>query len=40
MIKNSGLEHLIASEQPEELGRLLDVLEGRHRNNQKDVLTT
>jgi len=40
MIKISELEHLTASEQPEELGRLLDVSEGRPRSNQKDVLTT
>jgi hypothetical protein len=40
MIKNLGLVHLTASKQPEELGRLLDVLEERPRRNQKDVLTT
>ena len=38
--QESGLEHLIASKQPEELGRLLNVLEERPRSNQKDVLTT
>ena len=31
MIKISGLEHLTASEQPEVLGGLLDVSEGRPR---------
>ena len=31
MIKISGLEHLTASEQPEVLGGLLDVSEGRLR---------
>ena len=40
MIKISGLEHLTASEQPEELVGLLDVPEGRTRSNLKDVLTT
>ena len=40
MIKISGLEHLTASKQPEVLGGLLDVSEGRPRSNQKDVLTT
>ena len=40
MIKILGLEHLTASEQSVELGRLLDVLKGRPRSNQKDVLTT
>ena len=39
MIRISELEHLTASEQPEKLGRLLDVLGGRSRSNQKDVLT-
>ena len=38
--QESGLEHLTASKQLEELGRLLDVLEERPRSNQKDVLTT
>ena len=38
--KNSGLEHLTDSKQPEVLGRLLDVPEGKPRSNQKDVLTT
>ena len=36
----SGLEHLTASKQPEVLGGLLDVPEGRTRSNQKDELTT
>ena len=40
MIKISRLEHLTASKQPEVLGGLLDVSEGRPRSNQKDVLTT
>ena len=40
MIKISGLEHLIASEQTEVLGGLLDVSKGRTRSNKKDVLTT
>ena len=40
MIKISEFEHLTASEQLEEVGRLLDVLKGRPRSNQKDVLTT
>jgi hypothetical protein len=40
MIKISEIEHLTASKQPEELGRLLDVLEGRPKSNQKNVLTT
>jgi hypothetical protein len=40
MIKISGLEHLTVSEQPEVLGKLLGVPEGRSRSNQKDVLTT
>jgi hypothetical protein len=40
MIKISGLEHLTASEQPEVLGGLLDISEGRPRSNQKDVMTT
>ena len=35
-----GLEHPTASEQLEVLGGLLDVSEGRLRNNQEDVLTT
>ena len=35
-----GLEHLTASEQPEVLGRLLNVSERRPRSNQKDVLST
>ena len=33
MIKISGLEHLIASEQPEVLGGLFDVSEGRPRRH-------
>ena len=37
MIKISGLEHLIASEQLEVLGRLLDE---RPRSDQKGILTT
>ena len=32
-----GLEHLTASEQPQVLGQLLHVPEGRPRSNQKDV---
>ena len=40
MIKISGLEHLIASEQTEVLEALVDVSEGRTRSNRKDVLTT
>ena len=40
MIKISGLEHLIASEQPRVLGGLLGASEGRPKSNQKDVLTT
>ena len=40
MIRISGLEHLTVLEQPEKLGRLLDVLGGRSTSNQKDVLTT
>jgi hypothetical protein len=40
MIKITGLEHLTSSEQPEVLGRLLNVLEGRPRSNQKGVQTT
>ena len=40
MIKISGLEHLTASKQPEVLGGLLDVSEGRPKSNQKDVLNT
>jgi hypothetical protein len=40
MIKISGLEHLTASEQPQVLGRVLDVLEGSPRINQKDVQAT
>jgi hypothetical protein len=40
MIKIPGLKNLTASEQPEVLDKLLDVLEGRPRSNQKDVLTT
>ena len=40
MIKISGHEHLTVSEQPEVLGRLLDVPEGRPRSNQKYILTT
>ena len=39
MIKISGIEHLTVSKQPEVLGELLDVTEGRPRSNQKDVLT-
>ena len=38
--KEFELEHLTASKQPEELRRLLYVLEGRPKSNQKDVLTT
>jgi len=40
MIKISGLEHLIASEQLEVLGKLLKVFEGGPRSNRIDVLTT
>ena len=40
MIKISGFEHLTASEQPEVLGRLLDISERRPRSNQKYVLIT
>ena len=38
--KDFGVEYLTASKQPEVLGGLLDVPEGRPRSNQKDVLST
>ena len=40
MIKILGLELLTASRQPEVLGGLLDISEGRSTSSQKDALTT